>query len=165
MFHDDDDFMDDYYEYKMFENSMKQSEPLRKAGQGKPTSPPPIRMTKPSSDLGCSGWIAIICIVIALISLFGSCGKSSSKSYSSGSSRRLYSTSSYSSSSKSTSTSNSYSGSSRSNTSESVKAKGSSSDPYDAKSYYHPDDFYYDHYDDFWDYEDAEDYWEEHLNN
>jgi len=23
----------------------------------------------------------------------------------------------------------------------------------------HPDDFYYDHYDDFWDYEEAEDYW------
>lgn len=35
-------------------------------------------------------------------------------------------------------------------------------DPYDAKDYAHPDDFYYDYYDDFWDYEDAEDYWEEH---
>jgi len=36
------------------------------------------------------------------------------------------------------------------------------SDPYDAKSYSHPEDFYYDYYDDFWDYEDAEDYWEDH---
>lgn len=35
-------------------------------------------------------------------------------------------------------------------------------DPYDAKDYVHPDDFYYDYYDDFWDYEDAEEYWEEH---
>lgn len=37
-------------------------------------------------------------------------------------------------------------------------------DPYDAKDYSHPDDFYYDHYDDFWDYEDAEDYYYEHCN-
>lgn len=35
-------------------------------------------------------------------------------------------------------------------------------DPYDANDYAHPDDFYYDHYDDFWDYEDAEDYYYEH---
>ena len=36
------------------------------------------------------------------------------------------------------------------------------SDPYGAGDYSHPDDFYYDHYDDFWDYEDAEDYWDEY---
>lgn len=36
------------------------------------------------------------------------------------------------------------------------------SDPYHASDYSHPDDFYYDYYDDFWDYEDAEDYWERH---
>ena len=40
--------------------------------------------------------------------------------------------------------------------------KKSASDPYQAKDYAHPDDFYYDYYDDFWDYEDAEDYWEKH---
>ena len=34
-------------------------------------------------------------------------------------------------------------------------------DPYDAKDYAHPDDFYYDHYDDFWEYEEAEEYWED----
>lgn len=34
--------------------------------------------------------------------------------------------------------------------------------PYYAKSYAHPDDLFYDYPDDFWDYEDAEDYWEEH---
>ena len=37
-----------------------------------------------------------------------------------------------------------------------------SSDPYHASDYLHPDDFYYDYRDDFWDYEDAEDYWEAH---
>lgn len=35
-------------------------------------------------------------------------------------------------------------------------------DPYDAKDYVDPDDFYYDHYDDFYDYEDAEDYYHGH---
>ena len=53
-----------------------------------------------------------------------------------------------------------------SNTTSSGNKNSSSSsektDPYDAKSYAHPDDFYYDYYDDFVDYEEAEDYWEEH---
>ena len=35
-------------------------------------------------------------------------------------------------------------------------------DPYDANEYVHPDDFYYDHYDDFVDFEDAEDYYYSH---
>lgn len=35
-------------------------------------------------------------------------------------------------------------------------------DPYDAADYYDPEDFYYDHYDDFFDYEEAEDYFYEH---
>ena len=35
-------------------------------------------------------------------------------------------------------------------------------DPYGASDYAHPDDFYYDYPDDFWDYEDAEDYWAEY---
>ena len=37
-------------------------------------------------------------------------------------------------------------------------------DPYHASSFAHPDDFYEWYYDDFWDYEDAEDYWEKHHN-
>lgn len=32
-------------------------------------------------------------------------------------------------------------------------------DPYNAKDYTHAEDFYYDHYDDFFDYEDAENYY------
>ena len=35
-------------------------------------------------------------------------------------------------------------------------------DPFNVHDYIHPDDFYYDHYDDFVDYEDAEDYYNEH---
>ena len=34
-----------------------------------------------------------------------------------------------------------------------------SSDPYNARDYSGADEFYDDHYDDFFDYEDAEDYW------
>ena len=36
------------------------------------------------------------------------------------------------------------------------------SDPYNAGSYSNADDFYYDYYDDFFDYEDAEYYWNSH---
>ena len=38
----------------------------------------------------------------------------------------------------------------------------STADPYQASDYAHPEDFYDWYYDDFWDYEDAEDYWEDH---
>ena len=58
-----------------------------------------------------------------------------------------------------------YKQSSGSNSSSSSKKSSSStkkSDPFHASDYAHPDDFYYDYYDDFWDYEDAEDYWEAH---
>ena len=43
-----------------------------------------------------------------------------------------------------------------------TQRSSSNIDPYYAKDYSHPDDFYYDYYDDFLDYEDAEEYWEEH---
>ncbi len=35
-------------------------------------------------------------------------------------------------------------------------------DPYDVNDYSNEEDFYYDHYDDFFDYYDAEDYYDEH---
>lgn len=38
----------------------------------------------------------------------------------------------------------------------------SKSDPYNAKDYGYADDFYDEYWDDFYDYEDAEDYWMEH---
>ena len=45
-----------------------------------------------------------------------------------------------------------------------TKKKNSSakSDPYDVYDYTHADDFYYDHWDDFSDFEEAEDYFDEH---
>lgn len=38
----------------------------------------------------------------------------------------------------------------------------SDDDPYDVNDYHHAEDFYYDHYDDFFDYYDAEDYFNKH---
>ena len=43
-----------------------------------------------------------------------------------------------------------------------VGTVGPTGDPYHADDYVHPDDFYYEYWDDFTDYEDAEDYWDEH---
>lgn len=42
------------------------------------------------------------------------------------------------------------------------KSTSENDDPYDVNEYYGPEDFYEDNYDDFWDYEDAEDYYNEH---
>lgn len=41
-------------------------------------------------------------------------------------------------------------------------SSGRSTDPYNASDYAHVDDFYYDHYDDFFNYQDAEDYYDAH---
>lgn len=159
-----DDFLDDYIGYRIFEDSMKRS------GGGKPP--------RKNTGCGCGTWAVLICIVIFLLGVFGSCSKSSSSRYSGsyhsyGTSYSTHSKSSYSSSSKSNSSASSGSKHASSNTSKSSassKYKSSSSakqssDPYDAKSYAQPEDFYYDNRDDFWDYEDAEDYFIEHQSN
>ena len=158
---DHDDFLNDYIGYRIFEDSMKNG-----SGGGKT----PKRNTGGS---GCSFWLIIIIILALALSALGSCGKSSSK-YSSGSYRSSYSTFSHTSTSRSNNSGRSYSGSSSSSKSYSSssskpysgyslssKSKSTLSDPYDAKSYAHPENLYYDYPDDFWDYEDAEDYWEE----
>ena len=158
-----DDFLDDYIGYRIFEDSMK--------GSG---SKPP----KKNTGYGCGTWAVLICFVIIILGVFGSCSKSSPSRYSSsthsyGTSYSIHSKSSNSSSSKSYSNASSGSKPASSNTSKSLstsKYKSSSSakkssDPYDAKSYVHSDDFYYDNRDDFWDYEDAEDYYNEHKND
>lgn len=41
-------------------------------------------------------------------------------------------------------------------------SKDDEDDPYNAKDYSNEEDFYYDHYDDFFDYEEAEDYYNEY---
>lgn len=157
-----DDFLDDYIGYRILEDSMKGS------GGGKP----------PRKNTGCGTWAVLICIAILLLGAFGSCSKNSPSRYSSSNhsyraSYSVHSKSSNSSSSKSYSSASSGSKHASSNTSKSLsssKYKSSSStkkssDPYGAKSYAHPDDFYYDYRDDFWDYEDAEEYYNEHKND
>ncbi len=42
------------------------------------------------------------------------------------------------------------------------ESKSKKSDPYNVNDYSDPEDFYYDNYDDFWEYEEAEDYFNEH---
>ena len=42
------------------------------------------------------------------------------------------------------------------------RTKKTTTDPYHAKDFYNPEDFYDEHYDDFFDYYDAEDYWYDH---
>ena len=154
-----DDFLDDYIGYRIFEDSMKGS------GGGKPP--------RKNTGCGCGTWAVLICFVIIVLGVFGSCSKSSPSRYSS--SNHSYSASylTYSKSSKSYSSASSSNKQPSSNTFKSLSSSKyksfsstkKSSDPYDAKSYAHPDDFYYDNYDDFWDYEDAEEYCDQHQND
>ena len=84
-----DDFIDEYIEYRMFEESMKQgSGERRNAGKS-----------------GCGTWCVIIAVAVILLSVFGSCSNNNRKSYTS-------SRSSYSTSSSGSSSHKSYSGSS-----------------------------------------------------
>lgn len=158
-----DDFLDDYIGYRIFEDSMK----------GSGNKPP-----KKNTGCGCGTWAVLICIVIFLLGVFGSCSKSSPSGYSSsyhsyGTFYSTHSKSSYSSSSKSYSSASSGSKPASSNTSKSLyssKYKSSSSAKkssglYDAKSYAQPENFYYDNYDDFRDYDDAEEHYNEHKND
>ena len=154
-----DDFVDDYIEYRIFEESMKRS------GGVKP----------PKRNSGCCGystWAILIVAILIILGVLCACGKSNKSSYSgsyrsnvsSSNNNRSYSSSRASSSRSISSGYSSGNSSSRSTGTYSAysstsKSKSSSSDPYDAKSYAHPDDLYYDYPDEFWDYEDAEDYW------
>ena len=54
-----DDFIDDYIEYRIFEDSMKGS------GGGK--------LPKKTSGSGCGTWVVIIVIAVIVLALFGSC--------------------------------------------------------------------------------------------
>ena len=42
------------------------------------------------------------------------------------------------------------------------KSNSNNTDPYNAADFYDYEDFYYDHYDDFWEVDDAEQYWKNH---
>ena len=84
------------------------------------------------------------------------------KSYSSGSSKSGGSAYSY----LSKTTSSAVQSTTKRSTYKSYSSKSKSSkthDEYSAKDYVDADDFYYNHYDDFYDYEDAEEYYNEHT--
>ena len=75
-----DDFLDEFIEYQIFEDSLKNS------GGG--------NTHKPKKGSGCGTTAVIIVLVIIVLALFGSCSKSNQKSYPSGSYQRSYSNSS-----------------------------------------------------------------------
>lgn len=79
-----DDFVDDYIEYRIFEESMK----------GSSRRKPP----KSNNGGGCCTWAILTVIVIVVLILLASCTTSSSKSVSNpaGSYKSSYSTSPYS---------------------------------------------------------------------
>ena len=82
---DHDDFLDEYIEYRIFEESMKESGGKRPQKRGS----------------GCGTTAIIIVLMIIVLCVFGSCGSNKQRSTSSVSYKSSYSTSSYSSSAKS----------------------------------------------------------------
>ena len=82
-----DDFLDEYIEYRIFEESMNES------------GDKPSKHGKRGS--GCGTTAIIIVLVIIVLCVFGSCGSNKKKSSSSGSYKSSYNTSSYSSTAKS----------------------------------------------------------------
>jgi hypothetical protein len=103
-------------------------------------------------------WAFIIGVVLKSCSPKPSYTYKSSHYYGGYSSNSYLSNNSYTSKSYSGYNSGSYS------TNKSYSSK-SSGDLYNAKGYDHADDFYYDYYDDFSDYEEAEDYFNEHSDD
>ncbi|MBK6090311.1 hypothetical protein [Ruminococcus difficilis] len=75
-----DDFVDEFIEYQIFGDSMKNF------GGG--------NSRKPNKGSGCGTTAVIIVLIIIVLAVFGSCGKSNQKSYPSGSYQRSYNNSS-----------------------------------------------------------------------
>lgn len=64
-----DDFVDDYIEYRIFEESMKRS------GGGKAPK-------RNSGCCGCNTWAIIIVVILIVLGMLGSCSKNSKSTYS-----------------------------------------------------------------------------------
>ena len=112
---------------------------------------------------GICGVIGGLLIFVLLMTFFG-WHDNGDKSYTGGRTYR-YESQSKRQSSKTSSGSNSGSNSGSSGRKSNSGSSGSSSkssDPYGAKDYDDPDDFYFDYPDDFIDYDEARDYWEDH---
>ena len=108
------------------------------------------------------GWLVTACNSSSHSSTSSYSYSRSYKSYSGGSSKSGGSAYSY----QSKSDSSSFQPTTKRSTYKAYSSKSKSSkteDEYSAKDYVDADDFYYDHYDDFYDYEDAEDYYNEHA--
>ena len=104
----------------------------------------------------------VIGLVLFLLIGVGSCGNHSSQSRrSSYTTARFQTTYKYVPTTTTTTTTRRTTSSARPYTYHRTTKAPKDDDPYDAKDYVDADDFYYDHYDDFFDYEDAEDYWYE----
>ncbi len=119
-------------------------------------------MNGQKQDSGCF-WPVAIVIGLVLLLLFGigSCSNNSSRSR-----RSSYTTARFQTTYKyipttTTTTTRRTTSSARPYTYQRTTKATKDDDPLNAKDYVDADDFYYDHYDDFFDYEDAEDYWYE----
>ena len=116
-----------------------------------------------SSGSGLTAVAVIIIVLVLLGWLFGGCAKhteQSSSSRSSTASRTQSSAYTY----RSKAESSTVQPVTKKSTHKSYSPKSSKiEDEFSAKDYVDADDFYYDHYDDFYDYEDAEDYYNEHA--
>lgn len=118
-------------------------------------------MNGQKQDSGCF-WAVII--VIGLVSLLliciGSCSDHNTRSRrSSYTTSRFQTTYKYVPTTTTTTTTRRTTSSQRPYTYQRTTKATKDDDPLNAKDYVDADDFYYDHYDDFFDYEDAEDYW------
>ena len=142
------------------------------------TSPPPVR-PRSRPDFGSIGCLAVVLTIVLLFGwLIVSAIADVAKEEQERKQRRNYYLYSYQSShANSSSSGNSSSGGSSGNPSSggsssfgssgsTYKPKKSSGnddkDPYNAADFGNAEDFYDEHYDDFFDYYDAEDYWNDH---
>ena len=109
-------------------------------------------------------WPVVILVGLVLLLLIGvgSCGNNSRQSYrATHTTARFQTTYKYVPKTTTTTTTRRTTSSAKPYTYQRTTKPAKDDDPYDAKDYVDADDFYYDHYDDFFDYEDAEDYWYE----
>ena len=125
--------------------------------------------TNYSKSHSSSGKI-IVGIIIAFLVLYiiGKIGNSSSKnnsSYKGSISRSSYSSITSSRPRSSSKIENSHPQNSISGYSNRSRSSSSEYDEFNAKDYCQAEDFYEDHYDDFYDFEDAEDYYNEHCDD
>ena len=143
------------------------------------TSPTPVRPgSRPDfGSIGCSVLVlaVVLFFVWLIVSAISDVAKESRErenrrrqnlySYHSSTTKRASSGSSYSGSSSSGSSSkkSSSNGSSGSAYKSGKTGGGNRKDEYNAADFGNPDDFYDEHYDDFFDYYEAEDYWNEHT--